>query len=183
MGLRYTWGSIATAFAAMAITAGPARAQTTPIQHVVIIMEENHTFDNYFGDFPGVGSFGISEPPAPDPMPHDLYHGGSRAIAAIDGGLMDNFDPLGQVQYQPSDIPTYWAYAQHFGLGENFFTTAASNSTPNHVAMLAAQTGGIDATGGNLFGCLTPPNAVGLLRSPTDGTQSFGPECANIPSV
>ena len=24
-----------------------------PIEHVVIIVKENHTFDNYFGTFPG----------------------------------------------------------------------------------------------------------------------------------
>ena len=33
-----------------------ARAQASLIQHVVVIMEENHTLDNYFGDFPGVAS-------------------------------------------------------------------------------------------------------------------------------
>ena len=26
---------------------------STPIQHVVVIVKENHTFDNYFGSFPG----------------------------------------------------------------------------------------------------------------------------------
>lgn len=26
---------------------------STPFQHVVIIVKENHTFDNYFGTFPG----------------------------------------------------------------------------------------------------------------------------------
>jgi phospholipase C len=36
--------------------AGPATAgelQTTPIQHVIIIMQENRSFDHYFGTFPG----------------------------------------------------------------------------------------------------------------------------------
>ena len=28
-----------------------------PIQHVVIIVKENHTFDNYFGRFPGANGF------------------------------------------------------------------------------------------------------------------------------
>ena len=27
---------------------------TVPIKHVIIIVKENHTFDNYFGSFPGV---------------------------------------------------------------------------------------------------------------------------------
>ncbi len=35
-------------------------ATTTPIQHVVVVMLENHTFDNYFGRFPGAN--GITLP-------------------------------------------------------------------------------------------------------------------------
>lgn len=107
-------------------------------------MEENHTFDSYFGDFPGVAGtkWGVTEPEAPDPIPHDLSHTGPRAYAAIDGGAMDNSDPLGDVQYNQPDIPTYWAYAQNYGLGENFFTSVAGNSTPNHISVVAAQSGG-----------------------------------------
>jgi phospholipase C len=76
--------------------AGAAVTQATnPIQHVVVIMEENHTFDNYFGDFPGVGANGITEPPASNPAPHDIDHSGPRTRFAIDGGAMDGFDPLG----------------------------------------------------------------------------------------
>ena len=163
--------------------AGAAVTQTTdPIQHVVVIMEENHTFDNYFGDFPGVGSqYALTEPAASDPAPHDIDHSGPRALYAIDGGAMDGFDPLGAVQYKQSDIPVYWAYAQHYGLGENFFTDAASSSTPNHIAMIAGQTGGEDQTI-HVHGCLSPANDVVLDRD-AGGDESFGQPCYNIPSI
>ena len=163
--------------------AGAAVNQTTdPIQHVVVIMEENHTFDNYFGDFPGVGSqYALTEPAASNPAPHDIDHSGPRALFAIDGGAMDGFDPLGEVQYKQSDIPVYWAYAQHYGLGENFFTDAASSSTPNHIAMIAAQTGGEDQTI-HVHGCLSPANDVVLDRD-ADGDESYGQPCYNIPSI
>ena len=145
-------------------------------------MEENHTFDNYFGDFPGVGSqYALTEPAASDPAPHDIDHSGQRALFAIDGGKMDGFDPLGKVQYKQSDIPVYWAYAQHYGLGENFYTDAASSSTPNHIAMIAAQTGGNDQTI-HVHGCLSPANDVVLDRD-TNGDESFSQPCYNIPSV
>lgn len=160
-----------------------ADAQTTPIKHVVVIMEENHTFDNFFGDFPGVAgtSLGLTEPAAPNPMPHDLNHAGPRAIAAIDGGAMDDFDPLGKVQYKKSDIPTYWAYAKHYGLGASFFSDAETSSTPNHISMLAAQTGG---DFGTLFeqGCKAPLNQLTLDRD-TDGDESYGAPCYKINSV
>ena len=168
---------------AAASLAGAAVNQTTdPIQHVVVIMEETHTFDNYFGDFPGVGSqYALTEPAASDPAPHDIDHSGPRTLFAIDGGAMDGFDPLGQVQYKQSDIPVYWAYAQHYGLGENFFTDAASSSTPNHIAMIAAQTGGEDQTI-HVHGCLSPANDVVLDRG-ADGDESYSQPCYNIPSI
>ena len=32
---------------------GAAPAPATPIEHFVVLMQENHSFDNYFGTFPG----------------------------------------------------------------------------------------------------------------------------------
>ena len=142
-------------------------------------MEENHTFDNYFGNYPGAN--GATLPPASNPAPHDIDHSGPRTRFAINDGQMNGFDPLGQVQYQQSDIPVYWAYAQHFGLGENFYISAASSSTPNHIAMIAGQTGGNDQTI-HVNGCLSPDNAVVLERD-TAGDASFGQPCYNIPSI
>ena len=156
---------------------------TTPVQHVVVIMEENHTFDNYFGDFPGVPSqWGVTEPVASDPLPHDLDHSGARIMAAIDGGKMDDFDPLGDVQYKKSDIPTYWAYASQYGLGENFFTSADANSTPNHIAMIASQTGG-DFDTPPLKGCNSPINDVVLNRNVTSGSEYWAEPCYDIDSL
>jgi phospholipase C len=161
-----------------------AHAQATPIQHVVVIMMENHTMDNYFGDFPGVAGtkWGAWEPQAPNPMPSDVLHTGPRAIAAIDGGRMDDFDPLGRVQYRPSDIPTYWAYARHYGLGVNFFDDAETSSTPNHIAMVAAQTGGDFSTSNKIPGCSSPLNVVVLDRD-VNGNETYGRPCYNINSI
>src|SRR5579863_5367378 len=99
----------------------------SPIKHVVVIMEENHTFDNLFGTFPGVN--GITEPQAPNPLSSDLDHTGPAELAAMNGGKMDKFQDRGKVQYQQADIPTFWAYAQQFGLSDNFFSSMATSST------------------------------------------------------
>ena len=40
-----------------------------PIEHVVIIVKENHTFDNYFGTLPGADGQQLG--PAPNPPPVD----------------------------------------------------------------------------------------------------------------
>ena len=167
---------------AVAGQSGQVRAQATPIQHVVVIMMENHTLDNYFGNFPGVAGtkWGLKEPQAPNPLPSDLDHSGPRAIAAIDGGRMDDFNPRGMVQYQRSDIPTYWAYAKHYGLGVNFFADAETSSTPNHIAMVAAQTGGDFWT--TPSGCSAPLNVLVYNRD-VNGNETFGRSCYNINSI
>jgi phospholipase C len=168
-----------------------SHAQTYPIKHVVVIMEENHTFDNYFGDFPGVNNnpvgptgqpWGVTEPAASDPLPYDLSHSGPRAYGAIDGGAMDNFNPIGKVQYTQSDIPTYWDYATHFGLSENFFTSIAASSTPNHISMIASQSGG-DFFTANTSGCRSATNGVVLNRSAPTGDESYARPCYDIPSI
>ena len=119
--------------------------QQRSLRHAVIIMMENHTFDNYFGRFPGAN--GRNDLPlASNPPRGDLDHTSPAAYAAMDHGAMDEFPAEGYVQYTKDDIPNYWAYAQQFGLSDNFFTSMASSSTPNHIAMVTAQSGGIDTT-------------------------------------
>ena len=51
-----------------------------PIEQVVIIVKENHAFDNYFGTFPGAN--GITLPAASDPPASDHRRHLSFAVAA-----------------------------------------------------------------------------------------------------
>jgi phospholipase C len=117
----------------------PAGGARSPIQHVVIIVKENHTFDNYFGTFPGANGVALahaSDPIAQTPTdpPHD-----HRA-------WMKRNDPNGAVrqQYTRDDIPAYWAYAQQYTLCDHYFTEVASQSEPNHLVLIAAQSPIID---------------------------------------
>src|SRR6266487_140994 len=134
---------------------------TTPIKNVVVIMMENRTFDHMFGRFPGVN--GYSEAHAPDPT-FDFEHNGPSGYAAIDGGKMDEFPQRGYVQFTQADIPNYWRYAQHFGLSDNFFTSSIGDSTPNHVAMVAAQNGGLWDAGAET-GCFSAQNDLIYSRN------------------
>jgi len=126
----------------------------------VIIVKENHTFDNYFGTFPGAEGTGDVCPTAaggagpcqeaPDAPSHDLCHAHSCALADWDRGRMDGWnrpggsdtgDGLAYAQYLERDIPNYWAYARHFTLGDHFFSGALGPSFPGHLFTLAAQAG------------------------------------------
>src|SRR5438105_3263886 len=114
-------------------------AQVPQLDHVVIIVKENHTFDNYFGTFPGANGQAPAAP-APDPPASDPLHthGAWLSAQAAGGG--------GGVQmgYGQNDIPAYWAYAQQYVLCDNYFTDVASQSEPNHLFLIAADSPIID---------------------------------------
>jgi phospholipase C len=93
---------------AMQIGTANAQAETqTPIKHFVVMMQENHTFDNYFGTYPGADGFpeGIQMPVDPnDPSAGyvepwhlgnttitDLSHSESTYEEQINGGEMNGF--------------------------------------------------------------------------------------------
>jgi phospholipase C len=78
------------------------------IKHVIIVMQENRSFDSYFGAYPGVDGIpmhdGVSTVCVPDPAHgctrpyHDRAdingggpHGLANAIADVNGGKMDGF--------------------------------------------------------------------------------------------
>ena len=45
--------------------------------------------------------------------------------------------------YDYREIPNYWDYARHFTLCDNFFSSLAGPSEPNHLYTVAAQSGGL----------------------------------------
>src|SRR5258706_1582035 len=104
----------------------PVSPSQLPIKHVVVIIKENHTFDNYFGSFPNAEGISvittpsgpISPPHAPDRTPRDLCHAHDCALMDYAGNWLDvtgasnNGDNLVYSQYVESDIPNYWAYAR-----------------------------------------------------------------------
>jgi phospholipase C len=104
-------------------------AQTSPIQHVVIIVKENHTFDCYFGRFPGAnGDATLAH--APDPPTSDHPHDHATWLRRATVGVRQH--------YFETDIPDYFAYARQYTLCDNYFTDVAGPSTPNHLMLVAA---------------------------------------------
>ena len=95
------------------VTGGPAGAYLVPpgihkVKHVIVIEQENRSFDSYFGTFPGADGIPMNDgtPTVCVPMPtggcqrpyHDTAdingggpHGEADAVADVDGGKMDGF--------------------------------------------------------------------------------------------
>jgi phospholipase C len=169
-------GGIATAVFALSLPAIAValRAETLPaprkdapagiekIHHIIWIIQENRTFDNYFGTYPGGDGFppetclpdlpGSSHCIKPFHMPEgplcDMTHDWDAAHAAWDNGRMDGFVWAEGSSYtmgylDDRDIPNYWAYARHYVLADRFFSSLAGPSMPNHVYTVAAQSGGL----------------------------------------
>jgi phospholipase C len=132
------------------------------IQHVVYIIKENRSFDNYFGTFPGADgatsgpiSTGQVIPLGHTPdytYPLDPEHDFGGTVEGMDGGKMDRFDLLtdGNVngnflaytQATQVDIPNYFAYAQNFVLADRMFSSIKADSFTNHIYTVAAQDNG-----------------------------------------
>jgi len=110
-----------------------------PIKHVVIIVKENHGYDNYFGTYPGGN--GATMPRSPNPPPHDPDH---RHAAWLSRDMT-----APHVQFQQGDIPHYWTYANEFTLCDNYYTDVAGPSTPNHLMLIMADSALIDNPSSN----------------------------------
>jgi phospholipase C len=123
----FVWGIVAVLIAA---GCSPPKTTTTTttiatatglnkIKHFVFIMEENKSFDHYFGTYPG--AYGIPDGVAlkdpndgtmvtpyhsTDDVDFDAPHDHSNAVADIDGGKMDGFLSEAYKRYALSVTPS-----------------------------------------------------------------------------
>ena len=114
---------------------------------------------------------------APDPMPQDVSHANYTFYQAFHKGAMDGFchekgaivnstgQDIADSQMHAGDIPNYWAYAQHYGIGDNMFASWRGASFANNVFAVASQTGRYDTSIGRdaIYG--NPDDPIGGLHS------------------
>ncbi len=176
-----------------ALTAGPtsttqgsttvatAAAVRARIKHVFVIFQENHSFDNYFGTYPGaenlstplaqahgfrqfdsIGNTWVTPFRITDPDVESLSQARPVLLQKINGGKMDGFvsaqetvsrQRLGDdaaaramglqtmAHYDCDTVPFLWKYAHAFVLFDHIFQAIISPSTPNNIAVIAAQSG------------------------------------------
>lgn len=162
--------------AAAETTLGVDRAtlDRIPIDHVVIVMQENRSFDHYFAtlsethpdveplpadytnpDTSGtpVAPFHLDSSCLPDDPPHqwDAMH------AQWNGGAMDGFVRTAAVRgsdgryaigyYDERDLPFYHWLARTFALGDRHFGAALGGTWPNRAVLYTGSTHGLRNTG------------------------------------
>jgi phospholipase C len=140
------------------------------IQHVIVVMQSGHSFDNYFGTRAGVD--GLPTKPACEPVagsascvsPYHLSSDQARAglsdtyrvtSKAIDGGKMDGFvsaqpnASIGSVAmgyFDRSDLPYYWSLADRFTLFDHFNASSEAGALANRVVAVTGQDDGITSS-------------------------------------
>jgi acid phosphatase len=136
------------------------------IKHVIFIVKENRTFDSYFGKFPGAKGTTTGNLSDGGSIPLgaliDTANGGDHswngALTGMNDGGMNGFDRIGgsaqadggpcawgpcnYVEADQTLLPNYWAVAQSYVLGDNFFSALHGPSFPNHLYTIGAQSGG-----------------------------------------
>jgi phospholipase C len=157
----------ASVVALPASTAPSARAQSLPapddsgIEHIIVVMMENRSFDHFLGWLPGskgvqaglsyMDGNGESHPTyrlttfvgCSHPDPDHSYAGGR---SEYDNGKMDGWlrtttnDVFCIGYYAEQDLPFFSALARNFTTLDNYFPSILSSTFPNRVFQHAAQT-------------------------------------------
>ncbi len=135
------------------------RKSATPIEHVVILIQENRSFDNLFQGYPGANtassgytSDGTLVQLAPLTLADsfDMDHQFKNAIKDMNAGKMNGFDSeqgigcktchLPAYSYVPqSQTTTYFNIAGQYVLADNFFPSDEDGSFVSHQYLIAAQ--------------------------------------------
>jgi len=142
-------------------TASPS---PSPIAHIVVIIQENRSFDDLFATFPNAdgATEGLMKTPSGDqyvPLQEvnlfgkcDFRHSYNNYLTAYDGGKMDGFNlegasgkcknkTTGQYQYvNPAQIAPYWQLATQYVLADQMFQTQGSGSFTAHQDLIAGGT-------------------------------------------
>jgi phospholipase C len=151
------------------------------IQHVVVIIMENRTFNNLFMNYPGAltatqgqkhdGTWITLQPVSLKGYKGmDLCHASYCFKTAYDYGKMDVFDfmkiigntpPLMSYSYvQQSDTKIYWTLAGQYTLADENFQSNSSSSFAEHQFIIAGQTGAMDNPKGRPWGCDYPNHTL-----------------------
>jgi phospholipase C len=104
-----------------------------PIHHIIVFLQENHSFDSLFAGFPRADGKSAGQV-CPEALPADPPHQHRDALSA-DGATTAQ----AHCSYREADEPNYWKVAREFTLCDRFFSDVRGPSHPNYLMLIAAQ--------------------------------------------
>jgi phospholipase C len=156
------WGGGSPLVPASGDRPSPLPKATSPLQHIVIMIQENRSFDNFFATYPGadgtttgkthtgqtvqlkeVGLVSTDIDHRWQAFVTEYRHGKMNGFDLIHLGALGGGDPAGLYVYQyvkPSDIQPYWTMAQRYALADHLFETESSGSFVGHQDLIAGST-------------------------------------------
>jgi phospholipase C len=170
-----TFTALSSSVARAASIAPATRTGTIrDIEHIVVLMQENRSFDHYFGSLRGVRGFGDPHPviqasgqpiwnqsgvlpfhPTASNLglqfTEDLAHDWDTSHQALDGGAYDAWVPsktnVTMAHMTRDDIPFHYALADAFTICDNYHCSLLTSTDPNRYYMWTGFTGN-DGSGG-----------------------------------
>ncbi len=182
---------------------------SSPIQHVILIVQENRSFDNLFAKFPGANGATrgkekvkkggkyvdkwLTLKPSPLVVSYDLSHCRSAYLQDYDNGKMDGFNLEGATAcgaapkaatkpyhyVEQSAIQPYWDIAGQWVLADAMFQTQGSGSFTAHQDLIRGST--------CIRACPSPSaSTLSLVDNPTYwpwGCDAPGPVVTNTLNI
>jgi phospholipase C len=183
----------------------PVALAVGPIKHIIVIVQENRSFDNMFNGFPGADTASVGQTKlGPQPLAvvpfvsggPDIGHFHTSFTAAYDGGALDNFNAEGTYSFScggycatpgppnyaysylpQSDTVPYWTLAKQFTLADRMFESNSGPSFPAHQYLIAGQSDNVaEVPNGPFWGCDdTPGSLAAQLSNSGDETPGVFP--------
>jgi phospholipase C len=171
----------------------PENNNAVKVQHVVVVVMQNASFDHFFGTFAGAngarpGSPGYEQSDASGKMvspflltdlsPPALPEGPKAFSEAMNGGRMDKYAvvsgtiSMGYYDGSTPGISTLWSYAQQYALADNYFSSVIGEAPSNQLYMVAASDNEMPFSVQPAFGpCNKQDSAAIPLTFPNVGDQ------------
>ncbi|MFF4702644.1 phosphocholine-specific phospholipase C [Streptomyces sp. NPDC001288] len=167
---------------AAALPANHRTGSIEDVEHIVVLMQENRSFDHYFGTLGGVRGFGDPRPVTQDGrsvwrqsdgtrdvLPfhpdaddlglaflQDLPHGWSDTHTAVNGGKYDKWVPAKgsttMAYLNRHDIPFHYALADAFTVCDAYHCSFMGSTDPNRYYLWTGYTGNDGQGGGPVLG-------------------------------
>lgn len=185
--------ALAMGIALLVITPTTASADESPsgpvIEHVIVIVEQNHTFDSYFGTYPGANGLpaGTTTINYDDfdsgPGQNTLSNGRLTALDAHRSGAMDGFvsaqdergfnSSVALVTRDRESAPVLWGLADDYVLFDNYFSSTFGGSLANTLHLFTGDNHGITADSKESLAKLRTLEAPTVFDRLTDANEDW----------
>jgi phospholipase C len=175
----------------------------TPIEHIIVCCQENHSTDSYYGTYAGMpAGFGIpagyTQPDgqggtvAPSHFTNlttdgiDPNHDWDAIHYEYNNGAMDGFyttDGIASMgYYTAADLPYYYSLLADYTLCANYFCGILTETYPNRLVLYSGTSGG-NTSNDISNGSLTYPCILDLLSSQSITFKNYNFYCPDNYSI